>query len=906
MKKYLVAVTALVAWALMGAVFAPPKDDPNYQMGKSKQGLYLRIYQNNLKKNGFQPEDLNVYSIGQSHIDAAWRWRLIQTHKKCLRTFGKAISHIEKYPFFTYSQSAPQYYEWVQQEDPALFAQIQEAVKAGRWEVVGGQWIEPDGNMPDGESYIRQRLYGQRFFLTNFGQISDFEWVLDSFGYNWNLPQIMKKSGAKYMWTSKLTWNDTTVFPFHLFYWEGVDGSQLLTHICPISPFPAFFPYNELSDFKQTRYLLKPGLKLVANYATDPAVIQDARSTDWMNVVAIVYGLGDGGVGPIEKEILIQKAMADKGWTKFGTAHQLFAELEKYQDRIPVWKDEMYLELHRGVLTTHAWLKRANRESESLLRTAEVIRTLTGKLGLSYPAPELLSTWKTVLLYQFHDILPGSSIPEVYEDIRPSYATIKNGVKGLIDDGLKSLAAAVDTRPQPSEPGLQPLVVMNVLSWPRGGLVEVALNSGEEFKVQDDQGREIPAEIQSPKEGKRLVFRADAIPALGYRVFYLKPGAPAGQGPAVADSGDAVTLENELVKVKVDKQSGFLTSVLDKQSGRELLAGYGNQLFAFNDRPKMYSAWDISPEYLKRPYKVDMAKSVQIGPQTPLSSEVTVSRKFRHSQIRQIIRLVKGDPRVYLDWDINFDEVDTLLKTGFDTTLQGNKVAAEIAYAVIEYPTHPETPAQKAQFEVPCQKWIDLSDGTQGLALLNNGKYGFSLNPTGTGYRLSLIKGAHYPRANPGAENVSHHLWSPIPRFQYTDAGENYFTIALLPHPGDWRQAKIWRAGYEFNTPLLAARTDQHAGAWPASASFLTLEGDDVVIGAIKKAEDDDDLVIRLVEAAGKDSRAVLKFRENWKVTAAAETDLLEFNPQAVPFSGNSIALDLTRFEIKTLKVSLK
>jgi alpha-mannosidase len=906
MKKYLLLVVILLAWAMMGSVFAPPKDDPNYRMGKDKERFYLYLYKSQLQKDGFRPEDLDTFSIGQSHIDAAWRWRLIQTHKKCLRTFGKAIYHIEKYPFFTYSQSAPQYYEWVKQEDPALFAKIQEQVKAGRWEIVGGQWIEPDGNMPEGESYVRQRLYGQRFYLENFGRISDFEWMLDSFGYNWNLPQIMKKSGAKYMWTSKLTWNDTTIFPFHLFYWQGVDGSRLFTHICPISPFPAFFPYNELNKFKDTRYLLKPGVKLEANYATDPAAIKDARSTDWNNVIAIVYGLGDGGLGPIEKEVLIQKAMADKGWTKFGTAHQLFAEMEKYQDRIPVWKDEMYLEVHRGVLTTHAWIKRANRESESLLRTAEVIRTLADKLGLRYPSQDLLGNWKLVLLYQFHDILPGSSIPEVYEDVRPSYAEIKKNVQGIIADGLKGLVAAIDTRPQQAESGLQPLVVMNVLSWPRGGLVEVELQAGEEFKVLDERLQEVPAEIKTAKAGRRLAFRAETVPAVGYRVFYLKPGAPAGQGPTAADQSGAVVLENELVKVAVDKKSGNLTSVLDKQTGKELLQGYGNQLLAFHDRPKQYSAWNIDADYINHPQSVPPAASVKIERQTPLAAEVTVSRKFRQSNLKQTVRLVQGDPRVYLDWDIDFHQVDTLLKTGFDTTLQGDKIAAEIAYAVIEYPTHPQTPAQQAQFEVPCQKWIDLSDGAEGLALINNGKYGWSRNADGTGFRLSLLKGAHFPRANPGAENVSHHMWSPIPRFQYTDQGENFFQLALLPHAGDWRQAKIWRAGYEFNTPLQAVRADAHPGKLPASTSFLTLAGDNVVIGAIKKAEDDDDLVLRLVETAGKNSNAVLKFSDHWKLAAAAETDLLELDPKPLAVGGNELALTLTPFEIKTVKVSLK
>lgn len=900
------AVWFLAALVAGGISLAAPKDNPDYELGSLSKKFYLGIYRRQLERNGFQPEELNVYAIGQSHIDAAWRWRYAQTHKKCQRTFGKAIYHIEKYPFFTYSQSAPQYYEWVLQDAPELFAKIQEAAAAGRWEIVGGQWVEPDGNMPDGESFVRQRLYGQRFYLEHFGRMSDLAWMLDSFGYNWNLPQIMAKSGAKYMWTSKLTWNDTTIFPFHLFWWEGVDGSRVLTHICPISPYPAYFPIQEVSKFKETRYLLKPGVQLTADYATEPAEIQAALSSDWIKELAIVYGVGDGGLGPIEKEILIQKAMADQGWSKFGTAHQLFSALEQYQDRIPVWKDEMYLEYHRGVLTTHAWIKRLNRQSEQLMRTAEVIRSRAMELGLEYPAENFLRFWKTILLNQFHDVLPGSSIPEVYEDVRPMYAQVHTALAGIIKEGMAALAEAVDTRPPSPAADLEPVVVFNSLSWPRSELVSLVLLPSEEFRVLDDQLREVPAEVRQVKLHRELVFRAEEVPALGARVFFLQPGSPASQGPRAVEQGGVIILENDLVKVAVDKRSGWLTSLWDKRTGQELLNGYGNQLLAFYDRPKMYSAWNIDADYINHPLSVSNAASVEISYQGSLSAEVTVSRTFDRSRIKQIVRLVAGDPRVYLDWDIDFHQVDNLFKQGFDTAIRGDKIAAEISYAVIEYPTHPRTPAQKAQFEMPCQKWIDLSDGKIGLALLNRGKYGFSRNADGTGFRLSLIRGAHYPRANPGAENVSHHIWSPLPRFQYTDQGENFFETALLPHAGDWRAAKIWRAGYEFNTPLEAVRTDQHAGTLAGSGSWIHLEGEEVYLGAVKKAEDDNDLVLRLVEAAGRNSRALLKFESRRRLSAAMETDLLELNPRPISFSGNTIALELAPFEIKTLKVSLK
>ena len=425
---------------------------------------------------------------------------------------------------------------------------IVKAEKASRWVAVGGMWIEPDGNMPEGESYARQQLYGQRFFLKNFGHISQVAWLLDSFGYNWNLPQFVAKAGQKYMWTSKLTWNENDVFPFHLFWWQSPDGSKVLTHICPIVPLPEWFPFQELNMFngkdylikpvgesnvsmvgqggyKQTRYLVKAGSQLTANYLTSPKEIEAALSTDFMPVVGAFYGYGDGGHGPFGPEMNKQVALQDLGFGKIGTATQLFQAFEKYADRVPTWNDEMYLEYHQGVMTTHEWIKRANRKAEAILRTAEAASTTAFIYGSAYPMSELVKIWKIALLNQFHDILPGSSIPEVYQDARAHHKQIQDESNKIINNSLDFISAKIDTRPPRAD--LQPVLVYNPLGWDRTDPVKLEAQAGARYAVYDRNGKEIPSQVASaPEGGNWLYFKPDRVPALGWSTFYLKSGKP--------------------------------------------------------------------------------------------------------------------------------------------------------------------------------------------------------------------------------------------------------------------------------------------------------------------------------------------------------------------------------------------
>jgi alpha-mannosidase len=903
MKKYL--WTGLILAALLAATVALAKE------GKEQKGAPawpVKYYRSYLRHHHLRPEDLRNQSVGNSHIDAAWLWRVPETHKKVYNTFSAAVTHMDQFPGFTFAGSSSQYYEWMLEDHPELFARIVELEKQGRFELVGGTWVEADGNMPDGESYSRQFLLGQRFYLEHFGHIATICWMPDTFGYNRNLPQLIARAGGKYMWGEKLSWNDTTVFPFHNFHWQSPDGSQVIMTMTTDTRWPKVFPYGELGRFHDTRYLAPAGKPVVANYTVPYPQIQAALSKDWLNEVVILFGVGDGGAGPQEREIQSQQTLVDKGWTKWSTTGKFFEDLEKVSDRLPTWDEELYFEYHRGVLTTHAEVKAATRRSEQVMRTAETLRAAVSSYGIAYPYSALKSLWKLVLLNHFHDILPGSSIPEVYEDAAKDFAKIEEGALSATRDGLQALAKLVKIESPAAN--AEPVLVFNSLGWSRPGLVRLPVPAGKSYQVLNQAGKPLVSQAESRDSQSFLCFRAEAVPAVGYQVYYLKPGpAPAasgGSGLSITDSGGEILLENDLVQVRVDKAEGLLRSVKDKASGKELIAAGSNKLLAFYDRDIKYRAWNINPNYLQKPIMVPAPAEVKITSQGPLWVEAMVSRRMtkdgKATTFEQRVRLLRGDPVVYLDLDSDFHIENSLVKLEFNTTLKSNTVAADGPYLVLERPTHPVTPAEKARWEMPCQKWIDLAEPGIGLALLNRGKYGFSLNPDSTGYRLSVIKGAEYPRARSTSENVAHYKHKQLP---YTDQGSHHIELGLLAHPGTWREAKLWRAGYEFNTPLEAAATEPHSGSLPAESSLVSVEAETTYLGALKRAEDDDDLVLRLVEAAGKKGPATVKFGPGRKVVSAAETDLIELHPRPLDASGSSVTIEMGPYQVRTLKVKL-
>ncbi len=922
-KPFKISLALTLAFILGLSLFNCREENPGKISPKLVQWI-KNDYTRELKKVGLKPEQLLIYSVGQSHIDAAWLWRWRQTRDyKCPKTFANALKNSRRFPGFSFHQSSPQYYQWIKDTRPDLFREIQEAEKDGRWVLVGGMWVEPDCNMPEGESLVRQQLYGQRFFLQNFGHISDVAWIPDSFGFNWNLPQFLAKAGQKYLWTYKPALNDYNIFPFHIFFWQAPDGSRIQTYICPTPGKKNYFkdsefrpprrkdyllaPLGDLSQrvgkgFRDTRLLLKPGERLVAGYLTAPEQISDKLSQDLIPVMGTFYGAGDGGNGPKDFEIERQLALQELGFGKLATAPRLFAAFDQYSDRLPTWNDELYLDFHQGVLTTQEWIKRANRKAEANLRTAEAASSLAFLLGGRYPMSDLVRAWKLALFNQFHDILPGSSIPEVYADARVQYRQIQGLTEAALNSSLVYLADNVESRT--SLPGAEPILVFNPLGWERRDPVGMKVTPGE-FQVFNPQGAELASQVStSPEGGTFLSFIPDTLPALGWKIFLVKRGQSSRlQGPLASESADAVTLENELVRIAVSKKNGLLISLYDKSSDRELISKPSNRILAFQDRPEKYSAWNLAADYQAHPVPVPESCSVKIDSQGPVFSRVLVERRAGPSSFKQWITVSAGSPLVeFLTWtDLRWKE--TLVKLEFNTTVVTDKVAAEIPYAVIERSTHPTIPWDKARTEMPVGKWADLSNNDFGVALLNFGKHGLSLTEDGKGFRMSIIKNAKYPAAAGAAREVN--PLEKIIAFPQTDAGEHWAHLALYPHQGGWREGKVSQAAYNYNTPAAAVFTSPHSGKLPAQAGWFSLESDSAYIAQVKKAEDDGSIIIRIVEGEGRDISATLQVNPALKIVAAAETDLLELNPKPLNAAANSVTISVGHFEIKTVKLSL-
>jgi len=752
---------------------------------------------------------------GNSHIDAAWLWPWTETVDVVKRTFGTALQLMYEYPQYTYTQSAAQYNEWLAQKYPDMNAEIKRRIEEGRWEVVGGMWVEPDLNLPDGESLVRQLLVGKRWYKQAYGVDVRIGWNPDSFGYTWQLPQIYKKSGVDYFVTQKMTWNDTNQLPFKLFWWESPDGSKVL----------AYFPHDYANDN------LNP-VRLAEDLKT--ARTRSTGMTEMMDL----YGIGDHGGGPT-------RAILDEGfhWAarsdppkvmpkiEFGIAQTYFSSVEKqiapqspewnYQSiakgytappavagmtSIPTWKSELYFEYHRGVMTTQANHKRNMREASEEVLNTEKWASLAWLDGRAYPAAELTEDWKKVLFNQFHDLAAGSGIGIIYKEAQKDYDVVRWSTNEISAGALAKVAEKIDTRVKVEKS--IPIVVYNSLGWERSGEVKVSVQlpdpkqqiSISELCEPESQINQIAPFVLSRNAETGEVefsFIARKIPALGYKVFRVgpawkpKPGEPRpgcvlGMFPEPQQTavGDLV-LQNDPdgLAVHVNRTNGCITSISDGKAKYEWIAqgGCGNELQAFKDTPKDYDAWNIDPGTLDQPPSlINQAERVElIG--SAEDHAIRVTRHWQNSEFVQTIRL-KGD-QVDIENDIDWHESHVLLKAAFPLAASGPFATYEIPYGTIDRPTTRDNSWEKAQFEVPAQQWADLGDGKHGLSLINDSKFGY--DAAGNTLRLTLLRSPKWP--DPDA-----------------DMGHHHFHYALYPHAGTWKDAMTVRHGFEYNYPLTA------------------------------------------------------------------------------------------------------
>lgn len=825
---------------------------------------------------------------GNSHIDAAWLWPWTESVDVVKRTFGTALQLMNEYPDYTYTQSAAQYNAWVADNYPEINEQIKQRIKEGRWEVVGGMWIEPDLNLPDGESTARSLLIGKRWYQQNYGVDVRIGWNPDSFGYNWQLPQIYKKSGVDYFVTQKMAWNDTNKLPLKLFWWESPDGSKVLT----------YFPHDYAND-NLNPVRLSADLKQAREYAPGMTEMMD------------LYGIGDHGGGPT-------RAILDEGvhWSagdkvvpnmKFGTAQSYFSSVETKiapnsttwnyasiakgyhtpdpvtdQIAIPTWNDELYLEYHRGVYTTQAGLKRNLREAPEWTLNAEKVASLAWLDGDSYPNNRLTDAWKKITFNDFHDLAAGSGIGVIYKDAQKDFDFVHLETNAISTRALDTLKSRVNT----NGAGV-PVLVFNPLAWERSGLVTMKVQlpePAETVSVLDAENRVLPSQVLSSDaqtHSFRLLVDVRNAPSLGYEVLHVVPGERPFTS-ALQASG--LTLENAALRVTVDKTTGCITSLFDKKTGFESLAAgsCGNELQLFHDLPKDYDAWNIDPGTLdKPPVKLDTADSVELVEHGPLRASIRVTHHTQDSKFSQDIILTEGSDEVVVRNDVDWHETHQLLKVAFPLAASSAKATYEIPYGTIERPTTRNNSWEQARFEVPAQRWADLGDGQHGFSLINDSKYGYDARDNVL--RLTLLRSPTWPDPN-------------------ADRGRQRFSYALYPHRGDWKQALSVRHGFEFNYRLSATQVDRHAGEMAARHSFVSVEPENVVMTAMKKAEDSNALVFHLYEWAGKSGNIEISLPPG--ATAATETNLME-QPQGSTLSvtGDKVTVPVHPYEIVAVRV---
>jgi alpha-mannosidase len=853
----------------------------------------LRRAQSRLQELNPWLKQFTVRAVGNSHIDMAWLWPWTETVEVVRNTFQSVLDLMREYPDLKFTMSSARTYEWMQEKYPAMFEQIKQRVKEGRWEVVGGMWVEPDLNMPDGESLVRQILVGKRYFQKNFGADIKIGWNPDSFGYNWQLPQIYKKSGIDYFVTSKLLWaTDYTKFPYRLFWWEAPDGSRLL----------AYFPHEYANEFDPQQ--ITQDLSFYAPSIYGSKIGENKESPQML----YLYGIGDHGGGPTRTMLDQADRLRDPNTVfpkiEFSTAKEFFVDLaqELPNLKVPIWKDELYFEYHRGVYTSQADTKQRIRRDEELMLDAEKYASLASLFGRPYAQDQFELAWKNLLFDHFHDVMPGSGIAVNYLDAKRNLEDVARSANEITDGALDEILAHVNTQAGSASGDGVPLMVFNSLSWPRTEVIETEVQlpgPAQRIEVLDAAGHHVEYQLlamDSATNRARLLVAADT-PALGYRTYFVRAAAkPANSAPRPAHfvTANENTMENGSVRVVVDPQTGCITSLFDLRSHTEALAPpetdsggptthvCGNLLQAFTDKPKRWDAWNIDSDFEKQHWDLDKADEVKLVERGPLRAVIRVKKHFQNSTFVQDITMYASVPRVDVKMQVDWHEKHILLKVAFPLSAHSDKATFEIPYGSIERPTTRNTPAEQAKFEVPAQRWADLSDSKHGFSLLNDSKYGYDVK--GNVLRLSLLRSPEWPDP-------------------HADEGYHEFTYSMYPHAGTWRDAQTVRRGYELNYKLIARQAQKHAGALPGEHSFVRVDADNVVVTALKKSEDDDALILRFYEWAGKDADVRIQLPDG--AESASETDLMERSTADLAVRGDAITVHTKPYEIKTVKVRM-
>jgi alpha-mannosidase len=796
-----------------------------------------------------------VVGIGHAHIDMAWLWRLSHSRDKAGRTFATALHLMRQYPDYRFIHSSPQLYKFLQQDYPSIFERVKERIASGEWEITGAMWIESDTNLVSGESLIRQFLFGKRYIRQEFGVESYLLWLPDVFGYSWALPQIIRKCGVKYFLTSKISWNQFNRFPHDTFMWRGIDGTEVLTHfVTTPEQNSTIYTYNGT---------LSPG--------DVTGIWENYRQKEVNDELLLLFGWGDGGGGPTQQMLEYARAMKNLPGiprVTMGRSEPYFERLaERVADQeLPLWDGELYLEYHRGTYTSQAQVKKANRKSEILYHDAEWLSALAEMLAdAPYPRERLNEGWEMILLNQFHDILPGSSIHEVYEDAAKEYEQILSIGEAALEQAQSALLGRIAA----DEPGV---AVFNSLPWARDGLIALPYSEGSASQGASSQVVE--------EDGQRKVLRrVRQVPSLGYSTYALAEQESDEPESLVVTPA---RLENSFYRLTLNEQ-GQITSLFDKRHEREVLAegARGNVFQAFEDKPMAFDAWDIDLYYQEKMKEVNDLVGAWVEETGPLRGVLRLQWRFYDSTITQWLTLYAHSPRIDFRTEIDWREKQVLLKAAFPVAVRSTRATYEIQFGSIERPTHWNTSWDYARFEVPGQKWADLSEGNYGVALLNDCKYGHDIK--NNVMRLTLLKSAIRPDAE-------------------ADKGLHRFTYSLLPHEGGWQEGGVVQEAYALNYPLLAREIPaQPNGTLPARYAFVTVP-DEVILETVKKAEDEDAYIIRLYEwRQARHNGVTLRFAR--PIRRAAECNMIEEEERPIDHEGDQLTFPITPYEVKTFKI---
>jgi len=808
-----------------------------FYLGIDKATTYLA---DNFYNQGLENKEAIVGAIGHTHIDVAWLWQYRQTVEKVQRSFATVVKLMEEYPEYKFMSSQAQLYKFVKIHAPELYEKIKKLVKEGRWEVEGAMWVEADCNLTSGESLVRQIMFGKRFFKEEFGVDSKILWLPDVFGYSAALPQILKKSGVDKFVTSKISWNQYNKMPYDTFMWQGIDGTEIFTYFLTAQK------YN--------------GGNVPKNYTTYTAMAEPTeilgtwdryQQKEYNNEVMMTFGWGDGGGGP-ESDMLEKYRRASCGMpgipkTEIKFAGKLLDNVQKNFDencaltkRTPKWVGELYLEHHRGTYTSIGKNKKNNRKSEFLYQKAESLSVLSSLVAeTKYQQKKINEGWETILINQFHDVIPGTSIKEVYQDTDRMYAEIKESAENIIDENVSAIIKNIETD---------------------GGLWVYNPNSFEYSGYVDYEGKSIYAEN---------------IPSFGWKVIK----AECGENTIVATKN---SLENKYYKILFDDKSEIV-SLYDKENKREVVkAGESlNKLIVCDDPPHIeYDAWETAEYVEDKSWDVEDVVSVEILNESTRAG-INITKKFMNSYINQKIYIYENSRRIDVVNEVDWHNEHLILKALFPVNVNAQKATYEVQFGNVERSTHKNTSWDAAKFEVCAQKWADISDGGYGLSVLNDCKYGYGAD--GSTLKLTLLKSPTWPNNE-------------------ADKGKHEFIYSLLPHKGDYKTGETVKESYKLNQPVLVKNIPAQKGALQDEFSLLKCNSDNVIIETVKKAEDSDDIIVRMYEAHNSQSMVSLEFGFDFE--KAYLCDMLENNISEIKSDVKCFDLDVKGFEIVTIKFS--